>query len=176
MTAGGVDFRCSHCGEGLMLDEPFGLAVHYAARHPVTDGREHAAHYQEDAAALAKKLGEPSPSPYGRPPFDGPRFLEEEMRSAAVAIMGLDRVYSSLLSRENRHDADRLAVAILEVKRVFNGQADKGQRCGACGGFMPPGVEAEHTPALCLQMQNLVALRALQTTMADVCEQLKRFI
>lgn len=162
-----------------MLEEHFALAVHYTARHPVTEGRETTVHFHEDAAALAKKLGPDAAynwAPAPAPAFDGPRFLEEEIRHAAVAIGGLDRVYGSLLKRENRHDADRLAVAIVEVKRIFTGRADKGSPCGACGGWMHPGVEKEHTPELCLRMQNLVAMRALRTVMMDVCEQLKRFI
>lgn len=53
-------------------------------------------------------------------PFDGPRFVEEELRTAFVATEGLGRVYGSLLARGNRPDAERLAFLILKTKRIFD--------------------------------------------------------
>lgn len=52
--------------------------------------------------------------------FEGTRFVEDELRTAFVAFQGLQRVYASLLNRENRADADRLAFAILKLRRIFD--------------------------------------------------------
>lgn len=104
----------------------------------------------------------------------GARFIEDELRDAWVAIQGLQRVHDSLLNRSNRDDADRLALAIQSVRLVLNGQAELGSVCGACGcGVRLHG--PKHETAECIQMQTLTAMRCLQTTMAGLLEQLKRF-